>query len=259
MQDYVEADPSGIFCMEEAGDVVAIIGSMRWSCEYASIAFFIVEASMRGKGVGKQMWERAMQHVEGVRTVGLFAVREKVPMYQKWGFVINASIVTCKGPFDLGGLGSAECDARVCDYAQVPWNKIVEYDSIHFACARPNLLEALLKHKGAMSVVAASPAGDLIGLGRVRVVLDADGSKRHRVSPLFAESPQVARAILAALCGGLNGETVQIDFPEENKEAMELARSVGLKESPSCVFMHKGSAPLHPARNIFSYSNMEFG
>lgn len=60
---YFAADPRGMFVGVEpaSGEMIGVIGTMRWGCKYGHIGLFIVAESRRGNGFGKQLWAHAIK------------------------------------------------------------------------------------------------------------------------------------------------------------------------------------------------------
>ncbi|WP_394893572.1 GNAT family N-acetyltransferase [Mesorhizobium sp. AaZ16] len=85
----------GIVALEE-GRVVATILMTPYGDDAATINMVIVDAAMRGRGLGRQMMEEALAKA-GERTCYLVATREGLPLYEKLGFVATGEIVQHQG------------------------------------------------------------------------------------------------------------------------------------------------------------------
>src|SRR4051812_4202004 len=62
----------------------------------ATINMFIVDASMRGRGLGRQLMQEALAKA-GERTCYLVATNDGLSLYQKLGFVATGGIVQHQG------------------------------------------------------------------------------------------------------------------------------------------------------------------
>ena len=62
----------------------------------ATINMVIVDAAMRGRGLGRKMMEEALAKA-GERTCCLVATQEGLPLYEKLGFVATGEIVQHQG------------------------------------------------------------------------------------------------------------------------------------------------------------------
>ncbi|TIX75369.1 MAG: GNAT family N-acetyltransferase, partial [Mesorhizobium sp.] len=85
----------GIVALEEER-VVATIMMTPYGDHAAAINMVIVDAAMRGRGLGRKMMEEALAKA-GERTCRLTATREGLPLYEKLGFVTTGEIVQHQG------------------------------------------------------------------------------------------------------------------------------------------------------------------
>ena len=85
----------GIVALEE-GRVVATIMMTPYGDDAAAINMVIVDAAMRGRGLGRKMMEEALAKA-GERTCCLAATQEGLPLYEKLGFVTTGEIVQHQG------------------------------------------------------------------------------------------------------------------------------------------------------------------
>ena len=76
--------------------VVATIMMTPYGDDAATINMVIVDASMRGRGLGRKMMEEALAKA-GTRTCYLVATQEGLPLYQSLGFVTTGEIVQHQG------------------------------------------------------------------------------------------------------------------------------------------------------------------
>ena len=78
------------------GRVLATILMTPYGDDAATINMVIVDASMRGRGLGRQLMEEALAKAEE-RTCYLAATNEGLSLYQKLGFVATGEIVQHQG------------------------------------------------------------------------------------------------------------------------------------------------------------------
>ena len=104
------------------------------------------------------------------------------------------------------------------------------------------------------SVSQAVVDGDrLLGWGLRRACIEG-----HKIGPLFADSPDVADALLRALARDADGPLF-VDVPEPNSEARALAARHGMTPVFSTVRMYDGAAPALDLDRVFGVTTLELG
>ncbi|TIM33096.1 MAG: GNAT family N-acetyltransferase [Mesorhizobium sp.] len=93
--ELVQSVSRGIVALEEER-VVATIMMTPYGDKAAAINMVIVDAAMRGRGLGRKMMEEALAKA-GERTCCLTATQEGLPLYEKLGFVTTGEIVQHQG------------------------------------------------------------------------------------------------------------------------------------------------------------------
>jgi len=82
---FFAADPEGFFLGELAGEQVACVSCIRYGTDFGFLGQYIVRPEYRGRGYGLAVWKAGIEHLAG-RNVGLDAVPEQVPNYERSGF-----------------------------------------------------------------------------------------------------------------------------------------------------------------------------
>jgi hypothetical protein len=80
-----------------------------------------------------------------------------------------------------------------------------------------------------------------------------------KVGPLFANSPDVAEALVAALLAPVAPGPVFLDVPEPNAAAVALATSLGLSPAFETARMYRGDAPDLDLDRVFGITTLELG
>ena len=93
--ELVQSVSQGIVALEEER-VVATIMMTPYGDDAATINMVIVDAAMRGRGLGRKMMEEALGKA-GERTCYLVATQEGLPLYESLGFVTTGEIVQHQG------------------------------------------------------------------------------------------------------------------------------------------------------------------
>jgi len=102
--------------------------------------------------------------------------------------------------------------------------------------------------------VAVRSEGGLRGYGFLRPCL-----KGHKFGPVFADDAATARALLRDLMARVPGETVALDVPEPNGEAMAIAAELGWASPFSCAKMFLGGSPPDTTARVYGVTSFEFG
>ena len=66
------SDLSGFFSLSIDGEIIAVIGCIKYGAMYAHVGLYIVKKEHRGKGHGYILWKYAVETIKG-RNVGLDA------------------------------------------------------------------------------------------------------------------------------------------------------------------------------------------
>jgi hypothetical protein len=76
---------------------------------------------------------------------------------------------------------------------------------------------------------------------------------------LFADSPDIAAALVSALAEKTGATAVAIDTPDINKPAVALAEQAGLKPSFETARMYTGANPEIDYAGLFGVTSLELG
>src|SRR5207249_11070226 len=112
----------------------------------------IVSPELRGKGVGKQMMEAALDHLRstGVRTVRLNAYLNAIPFYERLGFQRQHEVVRWTGPTTTGRARGVR-PLRLDDL-----DGLARFDATYFGANRRPLLDLLTDEVPSTLLVAES-------------------------------------------------------------------------------------------------------
>src|SRR5918994_831835 len=179
---FVVADPDSFLATEHAGEIVATVSCTLYGESYAFIGLYIVRRDLRGRGIGKDLFERALGRAEG-RVVGLDGVLAQQDAYERSGFELAYRNVRWRT------VGGGHLPEGVVQLSSVPVEELLAFDSAVFGSERGRFLRAWIE-RPAGHALACLDGGRLAGYGVLRPC--RVGAK---VGPLFADDGDVADAL----------------------------------------------------------------
>lgn len=241
------ADQGGFFGCFSEGRMAAGISAVRYGADFAFIGLYISRPDCRGKGFGRAVWDHAMASLDG-RTIGLDGVPAQQGNYAAMGFVPAYRTWRWSGRFPA--LTRASADIVTVTDALLP--AISAFDRRAFPAPREAFLEAWLKPP---RIALALLRGDTIrGYGVLRRCHDG-----FKIGPLFAETPEEAERLFAALAREAGLETVAIDVPEAQGEFSACLAGLGFEKGFDTARMYRGTPPRLQPSLVFSVTTLELG
>ena len=250
MQAFFATDPGGFLIGRLEGEPIACISVVRYGAGFGFLGFYIVRPPWRGKGHGLRIWQAGMARLEG-RNVGLDGVVAQQGNYRKSGYRLAWNNVRHVGP--APATVPLPSGITLDDAAAVPFDKLAAYDRRFFPEVRDSFLAAWISLPERAALVATSEGG-LAGFGVIR-----RSKAAARVGPLYAASPAIAAALLAALATRIAASEVALDVPEINRPAVALAAALGLKPSFETARMYTGPDPKIDTGGLFGVTSFELG
>ncbi|WP_321793166.1 GNAT family N-acetyltransferase [Caballeronia sp. J97] len=251
-RSFFAADEQGFFVGAWDGAPVGCISAVAYGDAFGFIGLYIVCPEWRGKGFGMRLWNEAMAYL-GARNIGLDGVLAQQPNYRKSGFVLAYRNVRYEGVASAGG--DSVDGVTVTDAINVPFDRLLDYDSRIFACERAAFLRAWLSQPRPHARALAALDGDAVrGLAVIRRC-----GTGHKIGPLFADDLATARALYRALVSVLPGETVFLDVPESNAAALALAVEHDMQSVFETARMYTRAAPDVPLAKVFGVTTFELG
>ena len=81
----------------------------------------------------------------------------------------------------------------------------------------------------------------------------------HKIGPLFADDPTIARGLINSLLAAVRGDPVALDVPEPNAAGLAIVNELGWRQSFGCARMVSGMPIAVPIGRIFGVTSFEFG
>ena len=194
--ELVQSLSQGIVVLEERR-VVATTLLTPYGDDAATINMVVVDASMRGRGLGRSLMEEALAKA-GERTCYLVATPEGLPLYEKLGFVATGKIIQHQGealPVDAPGHVSwSEIGDHAC---------LVALDRAAFGHDRSALMQ-LLRERAKFAVIHDS--SEIQAFAAIRPF-----GQGLVIGPVVARNGAEAKALIDFLLAHHQGMFVRID------------------------------------------------
>ncbi len=194
--ELVQSISQGIVALEE-DRLVATVMMTPYGDDAATINMVIVDAAMRGRGLGRKMLEEALAKA-GERTCYLVATQEGLPLYEKVGFAVTGETVQHQG-----------VPLRVEAPAHVTWSEsgdhanLVALDRAASGHDRTALME-ILRERAKFAVIR--DAGEIQAFAAIRSF-----GRGLVIGPVVARNDSEARALIDFLLAHHQGRFVRID------------------------------------------------
>lgn len=236
-EDWELAQPvsRGIVALEEER-VVATIMMTPYGDDAAAINMVIVDAAMRGRGLGRKMMEEALAKA-GERTCCLTATREGLPLYEKLGFVTTGEIVQHQGE-----ALAVSAPARVSWAESGDFARLEVLDREAFGHDRSALMKRLFE-RAKLAVIRDD--GDIHAFSAIRPF-----GRGLVIGPVVARNGTEAKALIDFLLAHHQGKFVRVDT-DVSTDLAEWLTGRGLAHVGGGITMrrsmatHRESKPAH--------------
>ncbi len=210
---FYQADPGGFLVGLRGDEPVASIFAVRYGTGFGFIGGYIVKPAWRGKGYGMALWQAGMARLTG-RTIGLDGVLAQQANYARSGFALAHRNIRFEGR----GCAHEPAGSMVVPLASLPVGEVLRYDQAFFADERSSFLRCWIGQAGSIAL-GVGAAGRLLGYCVMRPCRQG-----FKIGPLFADTPELAEALLADTLGRVPADVpVFLDVPEPNADALALA------------------------------------
>lgn len=251
-QIFWDTDPQGFVGAQWRGELVGSGSIVAYGGAFGFMGFFIIRPELRGQGLGAQLWHERVrllrQRLRAGAPIGMDGVFDMQPFYANGGFTFHH-----RSP-RMAGVGvSCRPDAALAELSSLPFERVAQYDLEHFGYERRAFLKRWIAP--AKGLALGVPQGNrLRGMGVVRQCLNG-----CKIGPLFADDPQTAEMLFDALASHAAGQPLFFDTPENNPEALALARRKNMQEVFGCARMYLGVPPQLPHARIYGITTFELG
>jgi GNAT superfamily N-acetyltransferase len=243
------ANPGGFLVATWNDEPIGCISATAYGAAFGFIGFYLMRPEFRGKGYGMALWRAAMARLQG-RVIGLDGVVAQQANYQKSGFTLLHRNIRYGAAVPLmpPQPGPQPIEATALNFDQV-----AAFDRRFFPGPRDAFLREWLTAPGHIALVLLGADG-VQALGVLRPC--REGSK---IGPLFAETPEAAHGVFAALLARAPVGPVFLDVPEPNSAAISMAQEAGMAPAFETARMYAGPVPDLPLAQIYGITSFELG
>ncbi len=245
---FFRADPNGFFKGVLDGQIIATGSAVCYDDAYAFCGLYIVAPEHRGGGHGLALTKARLEYC-GDRNVGIDGVLENVKIYERIGY--EAFYENCR--FEGEARAPAQGSEHVRALKPDDFDAIRCYDRQCFPAYRDAFLKAWFGQTFARAVVFEKD-GRVMGYAVRRKCL-----KGYKVGPLFSDNMDVAECLFDALQSDIEGDLIILDTPENNADAVRLAKKRGMKKVFATARMYQKGLPDITAGQIFGITTFELG
>ncbi|NSZ18919.1 GNAT family N-acetyltransferase [Agrobacterium vitis] len=199
----------------------------------ATVNMVIVDASMRGRGLGRKLMDKALAAAEG-RECRLVATQDGLPLYEKLGFVVTGEVLQHQGLVKEGLVAPTSVTWVEQDVA----GTLIALDAQAFGADRTSLYERL-SHQGRLAVLR--DGARICGF----IALRAFG-RGEVAGPLVASNVEDAKALLSFVFAQRAGHFLRVDTQVDTGLAPWLTDH-GLLNAGGGLPMRRNAAPFSPS------------
>ena len=245
---FLKMEPEGCFVAEFGGRSVGttttcVFDSTAW------IAMVLVDVDVRGKGIGTELLKYSLNYLDErkVKTVRLDATSAGQPIYEKLGFTPEYQLARFEGIAPSGKKGKLVSKAAPALYAS-----IIEFDKLMTGTNRGKMLSRFFEEFP--EDIRVIQHGDKIE----GFILTRPGANAIQIGPCIA-TIETGSVLLSNALSRCAGESVFIDIPVDNANAMKIVESSGLIIQRYFMRMYRGELVRDNIEAIWSSSGPEKG
>ncbi|TPJ40575.1 GNAT family N-acetyltransferase [Mesorhizobium sp. B2-5-13] len=188
---------NGAVALDDQGRVTGTILVTPYGADCAMINMVIVDRTVRGKGLGRRLMDRAFA-LAGDRPLRLVATADGMPLYEKLGFVPSGTIRQHQGSVaKLGAQGGVEA-ADAADLREI---KALDRDA--YGADRGALIDALAE-RGQFAVIRSDGA-----IGAYAAIRPF--GRGEVIGPVIAGSIDEAKALIGFFAAARAGAFLRVD------------------------------------------------
>jgi len=251
---FWNSDPEGFLTAVHHDQMIGGGAIVKHSSRFGFMGLFIINQEHRGRGLGRELWyarrDFLLERLGENATIGLDGVDAMVPFYAKGGF----SEHTRHRRFELLHQGvTNDAVPNIRRIAEVDFTEICKLDEACFPAQRTVNLRSWLQQPDALAFASEADSG-CQGFAVMRKCLEG-----WKIGPLFSKDQATAKDLCKTCLAHAMNQSVFIDVPDDNPNAVALSRELPSKEVFGCTRMYLGPKPEIRTDWIYGISTLETG
>lgn len=246
LRRYIGWQPDGWIMALENDQPVAMVGAVDYGT-YAYIGMMAVHESQQRRGIGMQVMEQILAHLDrkGCPIVLLDATKSGAGLYTKLGFTKKG----VRAVFDYRAAAPPPPpDQPYYVLSAADLEEVIAFDRPIFGGDRRRMLEAQLEDHPDRGLLTRGANGEITGY------LFAD---ERRLAPFIAATPQTAETLLRAGLQLSFSVLPGVIAPLQNKAALDLLVDYGFVSLRNCAHMQRGGSE-HPQQVDKLYGQLSY-
>lgn len=245
-------DNDGFYGFFYDGELIAGGAIVSYNGQFGFMGLFLVKSAFRANGIGRKLWykrrDMLLSRLEKGAAIGMDGVVAMQPFYQKGGFEIAFKDERYEK------IGQAfDVHQNISTIHENDFENVLAFDKRGFGFARPQFLKPWLNMPNNHCFKFVE--NDILkGFAVLR-----KANFGYKIAPLFAENPVVAEELYKACLNAAIGETVYLDIPVINENAVNLVKKYDAKYVFECGRMYYGEPPKIDFDLVFGITSFELG
>ena len=235
----------GVVAVDDTGKVVGTALMTPYGKDCATINMVIVDASLRGRGVGRRLMDEAV-NLGGERALRLIATADGLPLYEKIGFRETGQVFQHQG-----SVGQVSAPAETEAETAADLLEIKTMDRVAFGADRSSLITKLAEI-GEFAVIRRDSR--IWGFGCIRTF-----GRGQVVGPVVATTLEDAKALLAHFMSSRTGAFLRVDTGNADLAAWLSDHSLAHVGGGVAMARPAAARPRTSTFTTFALANQAFG
>jgi GNAT superfamily N-acetyltransferase len=246
---YRQMQPDGWLAATRGEQLIGMVGAVNYGA-IAHIGLMAVHPEAQRQGVGLALMQNLIAELEKqyVPLITLDASEAGRPLYDKLGFVAYDKTLVFQRHSNPAKLGKA---SRISSISVQELDELAHWDTGAFGADRRKVFKVLLDNSPRRAFIIrgedGQPSGYLF-------------AQRNRIGPWVMLQPNHTEELLQAALALPFDETISMNVPSVNREAIELARRYGFEMVRANQHMGRGAVGVPGQRQkIYSQTSLAVG
>jgi GNAT superfamily N-acetyltransferase len=249
---FWETDPDGFYGCFFEDKLIAGGSLVSYNHEFGFMGLFIVHSDFRNTGIGRKLWhfrrDMLLSRLKPNSSIGMDGVLDMQPFYRKGGF----NIAYRDERYELLS-EEFKFSNHISPIELKDFDAILEYDIKYFCCSRSKFLKGWL-FMPESNAIKYKKDNEILGYAVIR-----KAETGFKIGPLFANNVEIAEELLLYCLSAYPNQSVFLDIPTTNNDAVSLVKKYGGKYVFECARMYYGKVPNTPINNIYGITTFELG